>query len=338
MENIPLGLLAELLKSLHYNVPNTISVESIIESELQMRILLAQAPPLLLLPPTPTVTPPSAPTVSPALTVASDVAGSEPATEEVETSHVPKEGTETVIVAAKKARRIPVCQSKTYSDCEKKHFLDVAYENNWGTTVAANKFTRIWGKGPTRRMFYWWREQFKRDHDRDKKSLATLQERKVELSLELTKFCQSEENLRIVTLAERAKQCLEQLEIIEGEIESLLSKKLKSVCSITGEKCTHGDGIQEENPIIRKFTTPFICDHCKMPFQKETTCLTHQILCEPRCVQQYQLADPPKHAKADLVPVEIKPEQPTFEAYNTELTEMAEQLIARLAAECTAQI
>ncbi|EFP12121.1 hypothetical protein CRE_03342 [Caenorhabditis remanei] len=351
METIPLGLLVELLKSFHWALPNNISLESIIESELQFRqqlLLLQQNPqlsPMTVLP-SPTVTPESVVTSSPVSAVDEviDVVKVQPV-ELVEPE--PEAEKEKEKTTKKRERRSPVSPSKTYSDCEKKHFLDVAYENNWGTTVAANKFTRIWGKGPTRRMFYWWREQFKRDNDRDHKTLSVLKDRKTELSLELTQFVQNQEQLKIKSQADRAKACLHQLEAVDSEIESFLGKKQKSMCSITGEKCVHGDGIQEENNAIKKFTNSFVCDFCKMPFQKESTCFLHQKLCESRFINPIQLtaSDLAKTSERIVVqkldePSTVPPPQatviqltpPTYESYNTELTELAEQLIARLAA------
>ncbi|CAL2041866.1 unnamed protein product [Caenorhabditis brenneri] len=303
MDHIPLGAFTELFKAAH---------------DMQTMQLFAQ-----MLTPTvsPTVSPPCAPP-SPA----SDVS-SEASQEMITLATVPK----------KKKRRSPMSSpTKTYNDCEKKHFLDVAYENNWGTTVAANKFSRVWGKGPTRRMFYWWREQFKRDHDRDKRTLTSLTDRKTELSLELSSLCQNQENLLIPAIAQKAKQCLAQLEAIDSEIEIFHAKRLKLCCTITGEKCTHGDGIQESNPVGRKFITPFFCEHCNMPFQKETTCSTHEILCQPRCIGQIDV-EPPKAPKYTVETVELRlpsPRPANYEKYSKELTDLTESLIARLA-ECT---
>lgn len=224
---------------------------------------------------------------------------------------------------------------QTYSDCEKRHFLDVAYENNWGTTVAANKFTRIWGKGPSRRMFYWWREQFKKEHDREQKILEDLRTRKAELTVQLAEMAQDARRM-----VERVQQCAHQIDVVDTEIAVLLSKRQKAFCSITGEPCMHGDGLQEEGNVIRKFTTPFNCDICKMPFQKvsrkpvrssykchcqEKTCYIHMRLCRTRYIGPTQ---PPvvRDTSNDFIVVQ--------HANNTysELTEFAEHMLNQIAA------
>lgn len=345
VENMPIGLIGDLMRSFSWNMPTHIPLEPLLETEIfqhqlrQQLQLLAQHAQLSLITPSPTVSPPSDTSSPPNVIGCPETTSFSSTSRKSKSSKSSPLASPTRLVASELNRNV----SKTYSDCEKKHFLDVAYENNWGTTVAANKFTRIWGKGPTRRMFYWWREQFKKEHDREQKTLEDLRDRKTEITLEFSKFNQNPDP------ADYAKTCLQQIAAIDADIANLLGKKQKNCCSITGEACVHGDGLQEETSMVRRFTTPFICEFCQMPFQKETTCYIHQKLCKSRFVNVSTTDTPiPKSSKSSpgkstptfalpSPPVPLKSPEPQYchqsiVAPTSDLTELAEQLIARLAA------
>ncbi|ULT97575.1 hypothetical protein L3Y34_005414 [Caenorhabditis briggsae] len=344
MERITLGALAEFFQwsSPTSNLLN-ISPEALIASQQQLQQLLlipqSTLPPLQ---PLPTVTPPPSATSSPISTLSDSLSSISPPISDQENKEEDEEKPLEIEQKRKMKRRSPVTSSKNYSDCEKKHFLDVAYENNWGTTVAANKFNRVWGKGPTRRMFYWWRGQFKKEHDRDQIVLESLYTKKREGSKKLADYCRNPEGLADEKTAKDAQQCLKDLEANDKEIESLINKKKLMACSITGEKCAHGNGIQEDT-VARKFTTPFVCAHCEMPFQKESTRQIHQILCETRFVNPIQAdsrsltevsTPPPPPAQITVLPATIHlATVPTVTSeYTTKLTELTESILAALAA------
>uniref|UniRef100_A0A8R1DZY3 Uncharacterized protein n=2 Tax=Caenorhabditis japonica TaxID=281687 RepID=A0A8R1DZY3_CAEJA len=344
VENIPIGLLSDIMRSFTWTIPSeehekSLMNTALLQQQLRQQVerwalqtgLLRQLEFAPLVPPSPTVSPTSLSSSS--LSSTSSPPASRPTPKKSKTS--------TKFSPSSLHNEL---NRNTYSDCEKKHFLDVAYENNWGTTVAANKFTRIWGKGPTRRMFYWWREQFKKEHDREQKMLDDLHERKTELSLELAQLSNGNQ-----LLAEQAQQVIQKIAVVDTEVSNVRGKRRKSVCSITGEQCVHGDGLQEESTVARKFTTPFVCDYCKMPFQKESTCYIHMHLCKTRCAVTSEKLDeevsknsspiavPPVDI-VDLLHVNLHGGAIQMQANpSTELTELAEQLIARLAA-CAALV
>ncbi|CAI2349957.1 unnamed protein product [Caenorhabditis sp. 36 PRJEB53466] len=339
VENVPFTMLGDIMRSFSWTVPNGLTLEGLYHRHqlldaLRTRQLVLGGGDL---------TPPAESPASSDLSL-SPTPPSASAAETSAISIVTKRLTKKEKAAAKAndplllSPKAADLNRNSYSDCEKKHFLDVAAENNWGTTVAANKFNRVWGRGPTRRMFYWWREQFKKEQRLAKKAVDDLQNRKVELSVELAELTHSGQ-----VLTERSKVCLQQLAAIDSEMATLMSKKNKaSFCTITGDPCVHGNGIQDESVPRRKFTNPFVCDFCQMPFQKEGTRTVHMRLCESRHLPQQQ-EEPSEVSPASASDVDVTDDdalmQTTRSTQNNNnqvdgqrLTELTEELIAQLAA------